>query len=84
MASRVFSTQGRPSRHGVHHPQLSWAKKCSMLWSMSDGAGLVVEDDHGAGAEPAAGVLDVAEVHRQIQVLFEEKWGRCAAGQTGL
>src|SRR5664280_1454008 len=33
----IFSTQGRPSRHGVHQPQLSSAKNFSTLWINATG-----------------------------------------------
>ena len=47
----------------------------------ADGAGAVVEHDHGAGAEPAAGLLHFVEVHRHIEVLFGEELGGGAAGE---
>ena len=56
IARRICSTQGRPSRQGVHQPQDSWAKKCSRLRQHAHRAGAVVEHDHGAGAQPAAGL----------------------------
>ena len=50
-------TQGSPSRQGVHQPHDSWAKNRSRLQHHAHRAGLVVEDDHRAGAQPAAGLL---------------------------
>jgi hypothetical protein len=37
LTSRIFSTQGNPSRQGVHHPQLSLAKNFSRLWMKATG-----------------------------------------------
>ena len=44
-AIRIFSTQGRPSRHGVHQPHDSRAKKRSSVEHHADRAGLIVEHD---------------------------------------
>ena len=57
IAASVRATHGSPSRHGVHQPHDSRAKNCSRLSTMPDRAGLVVEDDHRAGAHAAAGFL---------------------------
>src|SRR5689334_2805252 len=47
----------------------------------ADRTGAIVEDDHRAGAEPTADLLDRLEVHGDIEVLGEEKIGRGAARQ---
>jgi hypothetical protein len=47
----------------------------------SDGARLIVEDDHGAGAHTAAGFLDFGKIHFHVEVLFSEKVRRGAARQ---
>src|SRR5215471_21730577 len=47
----------------------------------SDGARLIVEDDHGAGAHTAAGFLDFGKIHFHVKVLFCQKVRRCATRQ---
>src|SRR5579883_524950 len=47
----------------------------------ADRARAVVEHDHGAGAEAAAGLLHLVEVHGHVQVLFGEEVGGGAAGK---
>ena len=47
----------------------------------SDGAGLVVQDDHGAGAQAAARRLHRIEIHRHVQVFGSQKIRRRAARQ---
>src|SRR4029453_7447646 len=39
-------------------------------------AGLIVEHDHGAGAQAAADFLECAEIHRRVQVLLDDEIGR--------
>src|SRR5690349_17389790 len=39
----------------------------------SDGARLIIEYDHGAGAHTAAGFLDFGEIHFHVEVLGCEK-----------
>ena len=53
----AVATQGRPSRQGVHQPHDSWAKNCCRLRDHADRAGRVVQHDHRAGAQAAAGLL---------------------------
>ncbi len=38
-----------------------------------DRAGLVIDDDHRARAEPAAGLLDGAEIHGDVEMLLGEE-----------
>ena len=42
-------------------------------------AGLVIQHDHGAGAQTAAGLLHRIEIHRHVEMLVDEKFGRRAA-----
>ena len=48
-----------------------------------DRAGPVIDDDHRARAEPAAGLLDRREIHRDVEMLLDEELGRGAARQKG-
>ena len=40
-----------------------------------DRAGPVIDDDHRAGPEPAAGFLDRREIHRDVEMLLDEELG---------
>lgn len=44
----------------------------------ADRTGLIVQDNHGAGAHPAASFLDLREVHAYVQMFLGKKIGRSA------
>ena len=51
---RIFATQGRPSRHGVHQPQDSRGEETLEVEDESDRAGPVVKNDGRPRSEAAA------------------------------
>ena len=44
----------------------------------ADRTGLIVQNNHGAGAHPAARFLDLSEIHAYVQMFLDEKIGRSA------
>ena len=42
---------------------------------------MVIQHDHGAGSQAAAGFGHLGEVHGCVEVLFDDEWGRTASGQ---
>ena len=84
MRCRMRSSHVPPSRHGVHLPHDSWAKKrTSVQRRVGDVGGLVHHDDR-AGAEHRAGRADELVLERQVELLGQEPRRRAAAGDERL
>ena len=70
---RIRSAHPSPLQQGVQKPQDSRAKKLCHVPRHTDRTGVVIEHDHGAGAQAAAGFGHLGEVHGRIQVLFDDE-----------